>query len=564
MKYYLKKLILLPLCLLLTGCARSSAASAALFQINETVDASYLLSTEEVTRETEDLKNKYQYDTAVTDCGGEILSELRDGTWHVSEEGEKIYGLISEITNNGIVGPNIRYAVNLDTELTQDCIEILKENNLDGCIIVSDLHGRIQAIADYTGTLEYYSGGEFKISEDHEKFDLLLETDQINQNYILHHESGAEDEIIPFDEMYIGHTGRTYHSDGVYYGSTAKLMSATVLMDVGMSFTDTPYYDAGVINYGYHKNIYNHNYPDSMYPAYHTMKTSLINSYNTFFAAGYAGILTGSSFYYDFGVKLNETLEKINPENGFLTIARIMNKYFGFNEFGSQKAGYIYPCDWMDLRQPSLKAIDTSRENEKDREFLIARMAIGMCSDGQMIDGQPTGNYFDASPLFLNAVTGAVASGDMYRLNIKSDSLETKLKDMEYRNSDTEDSSEDALPEDTQSFEALTGTEIQTIPLSYREALWSGMKAIMPYEYNGYTAYVKTGTADDGTSFRRFLLTGFVTQDEEPNDIRPPEGWAVTLYIHNGTELSSEFASGYTDVYKQILRLVIKGGESES
>ncbi len=566
MKAYLKKIMfLLPLCLLLTGCTQeSSAESYSLHTIDETADVSWFLHPEEMIRETEDLKTKYDYDTIVTDNQGNVLSELRDGTWHVSEEGEMIYGLISEITSNGIVGPNISYAIDIDTDLTEDCLDILKENNLSGCVIVSDMHGKIQAIADYTNELEYYADGDFKISEDHEQFDLLLEQDASGQNYILHHASGAEDETIPAEDMYIGHNGRTYHSSGVYFGSTAKLMSSIVLLDTGMSFTDTSYYDEGVLNYGYHKNIFNHNYPNSMYPTNHNMRTSLINSYNTFFSAGYAGILKGGGYYHEYGLRWEEGFEKIDGENGFRTICKIMNKYFGFNSFGSQNAGYLYPCDWMDLRQPSLKTIDTARENEKDREFLIARMAIGMCSDGQVIDGKATGNYFDASPLFLNAVTSAVATGDMYRFTIKSDSLPAKLSEMEYDDSESSDSSEPSeIPEESEIFEENTRTPIQTIPLAYREALWEGMKNIMPYTYDGYTAYVKTGTADDGDVFRRFLLTGFVTKDEEPNDIKSPEGWAVTLYIHNGTELDSEFASGYSSVYKQILRCVIGGAEHD-
>jgi len=550
-----RKLFLLAgLCCLLTGCSQADRAEAYPLHTNqETVDASYLLSTEEIERETEDLQSKYDYDTKVTDKNGNILSERSDGSWHVSESGQQIYGLISEITNNGIIGPDIRYAIDIDTDLTQDCLEILADHQLDGCIIISDMHGKIQAVADYTNMIEYYSDGEFKISADHDQFDILLEKDENTQNYILHHTSGAEDEIIPFDKMYIGHNGRTYHSDGVYYGSTAKLMSSIVLMEAGMSFEDTSYYDAGVINYGYNKNIFNHNYGKGGYPAWHNMLTSLVNSYNTFFAAGYESIAKGS-FYEDFDIQKENASELLDPENGFRTVCKIMNRYFGFNEFGSQKAGYIYPCDWMDLRQPSLNAINTARENSRDREFLIARMAIGMCSDGQIIDNQPTGNYFDASPLFLNAVTSAVATGDMYRFRIKSDSTEAKLKDMEYNHSEN--------PENPELSEYDTGTEIKSIPLAYREALWAGMKKIMPYTYDGYTAYVKTGTADDGSAFKRFLLTGFITESEEPQESEIPEGWAVTLYIHNGTELDSEFASGYTDVYKQILRRVIEGGET--
>ena len=555
-----RKKILLSLicCVLLTGCSQtSSAGSYTLHTIEETADASYLLNTEEYTRETEDLQSKYDYDTKVTDKNGNILSERRDGKWHVSESGQQIYGLISEITNNGIIGPDIRYAIDIDTDLTQDCLDILAENQLDGCIIISDLHGKIQAVADYTNAVEYYANGVFKLSREHEQFDTLLEKDESTQSYILHHTSGAEDERIPFDEMYIGHTGRTYHSDGVYYGSTAKLMSSIVLMETGMSFEDTEYEDTGVINYGYNKNIFNHNYKTGDYPATHNMRTSLINSYNTFFAAGYESIAKGT-FYEDFDIQKENAAEMLDPENGFRTICKIMNRYFGFNEFGSQKAGYIYPCDWIDLRQPSLNAIDTARNNAGERNFLIARMAIGMCSDGQIINDQPTGNYFDASPLFLNAVTSAVATGDMYRFRIKSDSTEAKLKDMEYRHSEHQEESEIS-----EISEPDTGAEIQSIPLSYRESLWESMKKIVPYTYDGYTAYVKTGTADDGVTFKRFLLTGFITEDEAPEEQKMPEGWAVTLYIHNGTELEEEFASGYTDVYKQILRRVIEGGETE-
>ncbi len=541
-------------CILLTGCSQtSSTESYSLHTIEKPVDASYLLSTDENIRETEDLQSKYDYDTKVTDKNGNILSERRDGTWHVSEAGQQIYGLISEITNNGIIGPDIRYAIDIDTALTEDCLDILAENQLDGCVIVSDMHGKIQAIADYTNTVEYYTNGEFKLSEEHEQFASLLEKDENTQNYILHHTSGAEDEIIPFDEMYIGHTGRTYHSNGVYYGSTAKLMSSIVLLEAGMSFEDTSYYDKGVINYGYNKNIFNHNYEKGSYPAWHNMQTSLVNSYNTFFAAGYESIAKGS-FYEDFEIQKENAAELLDPDNGFRTICKIMNRYFGFNEFGSQKAGYIYPCDWMDLRQPSLNAIDIARDNAREREFLIARLAIGMCSDGQIINDQPTGNYFDASPLFLNAVTSAIATGDMYRFRIKSDSTEAKLKDMEYNHSENSKNSE--------SPEQDTGAEIQSIPLEYRKSLWEGMKKIMPYTYDGYTAYVKTGTADDGSSFKRFLLTGFVTEEEEPEEQKVPEGWAVTLYIHNGTKLESEFASGYAEVYQQILRRVIEGGET--
>ena len=550
-----KQMILILLGVMLTGCSQTSQAeSYHVHTIEETADVSWFLNQEEVIRETEDLQTKYDYDTQVTDKNGNILSELHDGKWHVSEEGSEFYGLISEITNNGIIAPNVRYAVNLDTELTEDCLSILEENQLDGCIIVSDMKGNLQAVADYTNDTEYYVDGEFKLSSTHEQFSELLEKDAQNENYILHHTSGAPDEVIPIEDMYIGHTGRTYHSEGVYYGSTAKLMSSIVLLDAGMSFEDTSYYDKGVINYGYNKNVFNHNYPNDMYPKYQNMRTSLVNSYNTFFAAGYQSMLSGN-FYEDYDINPDDAVETLDTENGFSTISKIMNKYFGFNEFGSPKQGYIYPCDWMDLRQPSLNAIDTARENPKDEEFLVARMAIGMCSDGQIIDDKPTGNYFDASPLFLNAVTSAIATGDMYRLNIKSDSLTAKLKEMEYNHSENAEVSEENLNP--------AGSEIKSIPLAYREALWDGMKSIMPYEYEGYTAYVKTGTADDGSSFRRFLITGFITEDEQPNSKTLPKGWAITLYIHNGTKLNSEFASGYTNVYKQVLRRVIEGGQQD-
>ena len=144
MKNYRKLSVLMLVCLLSAGCSQqSSAESYQTHSLENTVDASYLLSTEEIIRETEDLSSKYDYDTKVTDSDGNILSELQNGKWHVSENGEMIYGLISEITNNGIIAPNMSYAVDLDTELTEDCLEILRDNALDGCIIVSDMYGKI-------------------------------------------------------------------------------------------------------------------------------------------------------------------------------------------------------------------------------------------------------------------------------------------------------------------------------------------------------------------------------------------------------------------------------------
>ncbi|MBE6877233.1 MAG: hypothetical protein E7496_11050, partial [Ruminococcus sp.] len=158
MKNMKKISVLMLACLLLAGCSQeSSTVSYQTHSLETPVDASYLLSTEEVIRETEDLSSKYDYDTRVTDRDGNILSELRDGKWHVSEDGEMIYGLISEITGNGIVAPNMSYAIDLDTSLTEDCLEILEENGLDGCIVVSDMYGKIQAVADYTSETEYYS-----------------------------------------------------------------------------------------------------------------------------------------------------------------------------------------------------------------------------------------------------------------------------------------------------------------------------------------------------------------------------------------------------------------------
>lgn len=270
-----------------------------------------------------------------------------------------------------------------------------------------------------------------------------------------------------------------------FNGSTAKLLVSTAMLD---HKTELTYDDPGFYDPGWHR-YYNH---DTTVPYAVPVRRDLLNAFtessNAYFMHAVCELLTHD--------KLRETY----------------NKYYGYDLYGSA-GSYYYPADWMRISQPDW-------DNIKDSKFERGKSAIGMSDEVKI------------TPLFLNAVTIAIASDGAYQLNLKADSEPQKLEDTE------------PLPDDMRK----TMWELMDSCAKYTDSI-----ALAPL--NGYTFYVKTGTADthygehNEKYLKRQLLTGFLAKDGVPVKI-------ITMYCHNGAERGGGGGS-LAPVYRQIAGMML-------
>ena len=192
---------------------------------------------------------------------------------------------------------------------------------------------------------------------------------------------------------------------------------------------------------------------------------------------------------------------------------------------------------------PNLYAIQESALNP---DFIKARMAFGMAG-GAYQDGH-TDNFFKITPLYLNAITGAVATGNMHELFLRQDTAPQTLE------------------------EAYQEKNIERLPDDVRETMWNLMHNVTAEtaslnETEAYQIYIKTGTADDDTTLingvplRNLLITGFVTK----NDVHDAEieGKVITLFAKNGYEIQqvipkeNSFGSTLAEYYQKIIEIVM-------
>ena len=355
----------------------------------------------------------------------------------------------------------------------------------------------------------------------------------------------------------ICHTAEPYHSKNSYIGSTSKIFSSVVMMDNQDQFpaltnhgnvyydktiNDFVYYDRGSISsfqpddsdtsLSFNPQIYNSD-TDAEHPFYsHPIQTQLfnasgnvtnafINSVNTFYANAYLQL------------KMSD-------------IIRTFNQYFGLNKFGNHTTGYTVFCDWAEISQPDLSKIDEIADYPA---WVRARLAFGMASGTYKggLGNNDIINFFEIAPVYLNAVSGLIASGNLYQLSVRQDTPITTAYDMPDSGNDY--SSEEALP----------------LKDEYRETMWNLMhKTATHYgleDTENYAYFVKTGTADDA-SFKRLLLTGFVTGNDCADE--NPEGKVITIFANDGFGISqasdkgtSGFASLLIPVYQEIAETVM-------
>ncbi|HAG13262.1 MAG TPA: hypothetical protein DCG49_05295 [Ruminococcus sp.] len=273
-----------------------------------------------------------------------------------------------------------------------------------------------------------------------------------------------------------------------FNGSTAKLFVSTAILDHGVQ---QDYDDPGFFDPGWHR-YYNH---DTTVPYPSPIRRDLLNAFTV-----------SSNAYF-----MHAACELLSHEDLLATY----NRYYAYNLFGRADTGYYYPADWMRIPQPKWNTI-------QDNQFERGKSAIGM-SDQVMI-----------TPLYLNAVTNAIASDGLYQLNLMQDSPVRKINEAE--------------------------------PLSdeMRSKMWELMDSCAKWtnqtvfsSINGYHVYIKTGTADTHYGeqnehyLKRLLITGFLTKDGQPVK-------TITLYCHNGAESAFGGNSGMAAYYKQIAELLLQ------
>lgn len=281
---------------------------------------------------------------------------------------------------------------------------------------------------------------------------------------------------------------KNYAATPNFNGSTAKLFVSTAILDQGVS---QEYDDPGFYDPGWHR-YYNH---DTSEPYGTPVKRDLMDAFTV-----------SSNAYF-----MHAICELLTHES----VLETYNRYYAYNLFGRADTGYYFPADWMRVPQPKWDTI-------KDNTFERGKSAIGL-SDQVMI-----------TPLYLNAVTNAIASDGLYQLNLMQDSSIRKLD------------------------------EAQPLPDEMRQTMWGLMDSCAKWtnrnvfaSMDGYHIYIKTGTADTHYGehnehyLKRLLITGFLTKDGEPVK-------TVTLYCHNGAESSFGGNSGMAQYYVRIAKLMLE------
>ncbi|HBB72331.1 MAG TPA: hypothetical protein DCZ71_06965 [Ruminococcus sp.] len=446
------------------GCGRTVAAQRPEpHPIEGSVDISFF--TEEKVPEPEpELPADPLYDTVIGAKNGSALAELKSGKWERTELGNKFPQLVDGITDDAVAGPGISYELTLDTDKSVRILDLLRNytrndgSGIEGCAIVTLPDGTVESIVNSAP-------------------DIPADT--------------------PEEDMKKAIRSLDYFSTPQLVGSTAKILVSGAMLCTG---AEQYYSDTGSIHV-YDRTFQNWDSDQSGYG--YGIDRNL-------FGTSDGGVYTS---FGAFAFSSNTYFMNALRTMGYDTFAPVYNKYFGFNSDGNQLKGYTLTTDWDKIVQPDLSMLrpreDDSEETLGVRDRQTAMFAIGMCnSDG--IDER-------VSLMYMNAVTGAVASGQMHspRINSATD------------------------------VQTVPGTE--PLPEEVKSGMWSLMYEDAVYSNCGpaenYDFYIKTGSAstwfeDDGElkPLECLTITGFIARDSEPLKV-------ITLFIHNG----ADFAEYYTD-----------------
>ncbi|HBI85952.1 MAG TPA: hypothetical protein DDX71_06660 [Ruminococcus sp.] len=374
---------------------------------------------------------------------------------------------------------------------------------------VSDRYNSQITAKDGT-VLAELTGGEWKRTEDGDKYAALLDTvtpdavvgpdinntlrlDTVKTDKVsaLMAENGFEGCVIACDakggaDIICNYPAdKDYASAPNFNGSTAKILVSTAILDHG---AEQLYADPGSYNPGGHVYL-NWDGPYAQ-PVNRTLMNAFQESSNAYFMHAACELLHHK--------KMGETYDR----------------YFGYNCFGSAALGYYFPADWMQIPQPDWNSI-------LGDDFELGKSAIGL-SDQVKI-----------TPLYLNAVTGAVAAGGIYELELRAESEPHRLEQ-------TED-----LPENIRS---------DLWKMMYECGQWTSREQFS--DMNGYRFHVKTGTADTRYGahnehyLKRLLITGFVEKESEPVCV-------ITVYCHNGAETGLS-SGGLAPLYRQVAAIMLE------
>lgn len=581
---------------LFSGCG-TSAETLTTYHIDETVDNAFFKETEplqettdpETTEETFLLEKLYGLDTEITDNDGEILVNMINGEKIYSEEG-MLYmsGILKEIAENSVIAPKITFTTRLDSSLTKLCYEALEEGvngkPVDGCVVVSDFDNNIIAVANHTSDIAYFKDCQLLIEDGDKRLELQKSISKNNQHicseyynpdeYIIIHERPQTispqtgewewtDEGTKYflDDLVQVHSNSSYHSNGDYIGSTAKIMASVVMLD-NAGNGKFPSSSGGECNYVYYDadsgdfrlnsgsefdTYYDYLHDNQKRTFPYPWKVQNFTVYN-----GSLCLLGNTS--NAFSLSYNTFFARAYLELGLDTVTETLNRYFGLNMFGNSVSGYYFPSDWEMFEQPDLSYIE---KDALDPAYTLARMAYGSagCVSKSLLEkysqtmsavdarSNSSINYFRISPLYLNSIVSCIASGKFHMPSIKTDTLPLTLQE--------------AYEQDKKLYqieETEETVKIQNLPESIRENMWNLMRLTAKQGHSefasresnqglDYRYYIKTGTADYDVDKKALILTGFITSDEMNEN---PEGYCITVFAKNGYELGGTSAFGAT------------------
>ena len=435
-----------------------------------------------------------------------MLADLDNGRWKFSETGDSLGYVLDELTERAVVGPGLTYGLTISSELSQDITDSMESFTLnghtgvEGAAIVSDINGKILGMGNITA--------------DDEEDEPASEGEN------------AEDK----DETKKKH--KSYVTAPVLVGSTAKILVSGAMIASG---AETYYEDEGKLA------IFDHIF---------TNWDCGEGGYGDLVARELFGYFNGTNWSFGaFAFSANTYFVNALITMGYDTFSDIYNRYFGFNSDGDPMKGYILRTDWKSVPMPhlyQLKITDTDDEETIGKKNkMTGYFAIGMANN-EGIDER-------VSPLYMNAVTAAVASGQMHR---------------PYINSVSE-------PQPVEGTEPLTDEMKQGLrDLMYEDAVYSNCTS------EDYTFCIKTGSASTGyyetdengdliydeygneiyVPVENLNITGFIEKDGEPIRV-------ITLYVYNGADFSNTYvdengyeqneiyASWFVPLYKEIAAL---------
>ena len=513
--------------------------------------------------------------------------------------GEKVYsqegmlymsGILKEIAENSVIAPKITFTTRLDSDLTKLCYEELETGvngvPVDGCVIVSDFQNHIIAVANHTSDIAYFKDNQLLIEDGDQRLELQRSASSKNEHicsqyknpdeYIIIHERPKSkdpqtnefqwtDEGTKYflDEITQVHSNSSYHSNGDYIGSTAKIMASVVMLENAQS-GKFPENSGGECNFVYYDANSNDFYLESGsdFDSYYdylddSQRKEFLYPWEVKNFTTYNGslCLLGNA-HNAFSLSYNTFFARAYLELGLDTVTETLNKYFGLNMFGNSVSGYYFPCDWEMFEQPDLNLIES---DALDPAYALARMAYGSagCVSKSLLEkysetmsqadarSNSSINYFRISPLYLNSVVSCIASGEFYIPSIKSDTLDTTLQEAYEQDKklyQIEDTSSESVP------------QIENLPQNIRQDMWDLMRLTAKQGHSefanressqglDYQYYIKTGTADYDVNKKALILTGFITSDDIDET---PEGYCITVFAKNGYALGGESAFGAT------------------